>query len=119
VCCDLCRPARSGDDAFRPLGKFHRWFELRATADAPTSPLVRGALAAAFNDPTMAERLLRGVIRDAPRSEAAHDAYGNVSFAIITPGGALADAEIGIIGLPIIVAMGGITFLHTRMPDKP
>jgi predicted aspartyl protease len=36
--------------------------------------------------------------------------FRNVSFAVLTPGGALANAEIGIIGLPIIVAMGGINW---------
>jgi hypothetical protein len=34
--------------------------------------------------------------------------FRNVSFAVITPGGAFADVEAGIIGLPIILAMGGI-----------
>ena len=34
--------------------------------------------------------------------------FRNVSFAVITPGGAFADVEAGIIGLPIIVAMSGI-----------
>ena len=34
--------------------------------------------------------------------------FRDVSFAVITPGGALAGAEFGIIGLPIILAMGGI-----------
>jgi hypothetical protein len=38
------------------------------------------ALAAAFNDPTAAERLLRGVIRDEPRSEGAGDAYALLSY---------------------------------------
>ena len=33
--------------------------------------------------------------------------FRNVSFAVITSGGAFADVEAGIIGLPIIVAMGG------------
>ena len=38
--------------------------------------------------------------------------FRNVSFAV-TPGGALANAEIGIIGLPIIVAMGGINWSNS------
>ncbi|HYN06254.1 MAG TPA: retropepsin-like aspartic protease [Vicinamibacterales bacterium] len=78
--------AQPGEDAFRPLAKTHRWFELRATANARTSPLVRGALAAAFNDPTTAERLLRGVIRDEPRSEAADDAYALLAFLYLRTG---------------------------------
>ena len=36
--------------------------------------------------------------------------FRDVSFAVIAPGGALADAEFGIIGLPMIVAMGGINW---------
>jgi hypothetical protein len=39
--------------------------------------------------------------------------FRDVSFAVITPGGALADAEIGIIGLPIILAMGGINWSNS------
>ena len=78
--------AQPGEDAFRPLAKTHRWFELRATANARTSPLVRGALAAAFNDPTTAERLLRGVIRDEPRSEAADDAYALLAYLYLRTG---------------------------------
>jgi hypothetical protein len=39
--------------------------------------------------------------------------FRNVSFAVIAAGGALADAEIGIIGLPIIVAMGGIDWSNS------
>jgi hypothetical protein len=36
--------------------------------------------------------------------------FRNVSFAVLTPGGVFADAEVGIIGLPIILAMGGINW---------
>jgi hypothetical protein len=39
--------------------------------------------------------------------------FRNVSFAVITPGGAFAEAEIGIIGLPIILAMGGINWSNS------
>ena len=78
--------AQPGEDAFRPLAKNHRWFELRGTANAQTSPLVRGALAAAFNDPTTAERLLRGVIRDEPRSESADDAFALLSYLYLRTG---------------------------------
>jgi len=39
--------------------------------------------------------------------------FRNVSFAVITPGGAFADVEAGIIGLPIIVAMDGISWSNS------
>ncbi len=67
--------AQSTDEAFSPLARNHRWFELRATASVRSSPLVRGALAAAFNDAAAAERLLRTVIRSASSSDARDDAY--------------------------------------------
>jgi gag-polyprotein putative aspartyl protease len=78
--------AQPGEDAFRPLAKNHRWFELRDTANAQTSPPVRGALAAAFNDPTTAERLRRGVIRDEPRSDKADDAYALPAYVYLRTG---------------------------------
>jgi predicted aspartyl protease len=78
--------AQTGEDAFRPLANNHRWFELRATANARTSPLVRGALAAVFNDPATAERLLRGVIRDEPRSEHADDAFALLVYVYLRTG---------------------------------
>jgi predicted aspartyl protease len=78
--------AQPGEDAFRPLAKNHRWFELRGTANAQTSPLVRGALAAAFNDPATAERLLSGVIRDEPRGESADDAYALLAYVYLRTG---------------------------------
>jgi predicted aspartyl protease len=39
--------------------------------------------------------------------------FRNVSFGVITPGGAFADVEAGIIGLPIILAMGGINWSNS------
>jgi hypothetical protein len=39
--------------------------------------------------------------------------FRNVSFAVITPGGAFADVDAGIIGLPIILAMGGINWSNS------
>jgi predicted aspartyl protease len=78
--------AQTGEDASRPLAKTHRWFELRDTANARASPLVRGALAAAFNDPATAERLLRGVIRDEPRSENADDAFALLAYVYLRTG---------------------------------
>jgi hypothetical protein len=42
---------QSAEDQFRRLARTHRWFELRATATDRSSPLLRGAVAAAFKDP--------------------------------------------------------------------
>lgn len=78
--------AQREEDAFRPLAKNHRWFELRRTANGETSPLVHGALAAAFNDPPTAERLLRGVIRDEPQSDNADDAYALLAYVYLRTG---------------------------------
>jgi predicted aspartyl protease len=78
--------AQPAEDAFRPLAKNHRWFELRGMANAQSSPLVRGALAAAFNDPATAERLLRGVIRDEPRSESTDDAFALLCYVYLRTG---------------------------------
>ena len=57
------------------LYRSHHWFELRSALTARSSPLLRAAVASAFNDPTEAERLLRDVIRADPRSTHADDAY--------------------------------------------
>ena len=78
--------AQRPESQFHPLAKTHRWFELRATANDRTPPLIRGALAAAFNDPATAERLLRDVIRTAPASEAADDAYAMLARVYIRSG---------------------------------
>jgi predicted aspartyl protease len=78
--------AQTTDETFRPLATTHRWFELRAAASARSSPLIRGALAAAFNDPATAEPLLLGVIRDQPRSDAADDAYALLAYVYLRTG---------------------------------
>jgi hypothetical protein len=39
--------------------------------------------------------------------------FRNVSLAVITPGGPLANVEAGIIGLPIILAMGGMNWSNS------
>lgn len=78
--------AQSAEDQFRPLARTHRWFELRATATDRSSPLLRGAVAAAFNDPAAAEQLLRNVIRSASGSDAADDAYALLSRMYIRSG---------------------------------
>ena len=57
----------------------HQWFELRSAVTDRSSPLMRAAVATAFNDPQTAERLLRDVIRSAPASNAADEAYGMLS----------------------------------------
>jgi hypothetical protein len=78
--------AQSEEDAFSPLAKTHRWFELRAAASDRSSPLVRGALAAAFNDSATAERVLRGVIRDGRSSETLDDAYALLAYHYLRAG---------------------------------
>jgi predicted aspartyl protease len=84
--CVVIIAAQPGEDAFLPLAKNHRWFELRNAANVQTSPLVRGALAAAFNDPATAERLLRDVISDERRSAKADDAYALLSYVYLRTG---------------------------------
>jgi predicted aspartyl protease len=67
--------AQTADDRLRELYRTRQWFELR-TALTPAAPLyIRGIVASRFNDVTTAEPLLRQVIRNDPRSEAATDAY--------------------------------------------
>ncbi len=60
---------------------FHarQWFELRSAVTDRSPSLMRAAVATAFNDPETAERLLRDVIRSAPASNAADEAYGMLS----------------------------------------
>jgi predicted aspartyl protease len=66
---------QSVDERLRELYRTRQWFELRAVL-TPTAPLdIRGVVASRFNDVTVAEPLLRQVIRDEPRSEAARDAH--------------------------------------------
>ena len=57
----------------------HQWFELRSAVTDRSPSLMRAAVATAFNDPDTAERLLRDVIRSAPASNAADEAYGMLS----------------------------------------
>jgi hypothetical protein len=66
---------QTADDRLRELYRTRQWFELH-TALTPTAPLyIRGVIASRFNDVATAEPLLRQVIRDDPRSEAAEDAH--------------------------------------------
>ncbi len=50
------------------LYRARRWLELREVVSPRSSALIGGVVAAAFNDPAHAERLLRGVIREPPPS---------------------------------------------------
>jgi len=61
------------------LFQAHQWFELRSAVTDRSPALMRAAVATAFNDPDTAERLLRDVIRSAPASDAADEAYGMLS----------------------------------------
>jgi len=58
------------------LYRAHRWLELdRALSRTKGQPLFRGAAAAALNQPKKAEKLLRSVIKAAPKSESAYQAH--------------------------------------------
>jgi clan AA aspartic protease (TIGR02281 family) len=70
--------AQSADDLDR-LFRARQWFELRSAVTDRSPALMRAAVATAFNDPQTAERLLRDVIRSAPASNAADDAYEMLS----------------------------------------
>jgi hypothetical protein len=61
------------------LFQAHQWFELQSAVTDRSPALMRAAVATAFNDPETAERLLRDVIRSAPASNAADEAYGMLS----------------------------------------
>jgi predicted aspartyl protease len=69
------QPADDLDHLFQA----HQWFELRSAVTDRSPALMRAAVATAFNDPETAERLLRDVIRSAPASNAADEAYGMLS----------------------------------------
>jgi hypothetical protein len=59
----------------RVLYEQHRWAELRASLSDQVPAFYHGAVANAFNDVRVAERRLRAVIDDEPRSERAPEAY--------------------------------------------
>src|SRR5262245_51787783 len=61
------------------LYRAHQWFELRSAVTKDSPPLMRAAVAVAFNDPARGESLLRDVINKQPRSSAANDAYSLLS----------------------------------------
>jgi len=56
------------------LYRAHKWFELRDSLTPASPPLLRAAVAYAFNDGT-AERLLLNIVKTRPRPEFANDAY--------------------------------------------
>jgi len=66
------QPAADLDQLFRA----RQWFELRSAVTDRSPVLMRAAVATAFNDPETAERLLRNVIKSAPASNDADEAYG-------------------------------------------
>ena len=61
------------------LYRARRWFDVRAAATPQSPALLRGAVAAAFNDFAQAEHLLREIVRSAAPAEAVDDAYGWLS----------------------------------------
>ena len=63
------------EDSLARLYKTRQWFELRSAMSDRSPVLIRGAVAAAFNDAETAERLLQSVIRSQPTSSDADDAY--------------------------------------------
>jgi hypothetical protein len=67
--------AQPADDLDR-LFQAHQWLDLRSAVTDRSPALMRAAVATAFYDPDTAERLLREVIRSAPASNAADEAYG-------------------------------------------
>jgi clan AA aspartic protease (TIGR02281 family) len=77
ACCAALgvQPADNADRQFHA----HQWFELRSAVTDRSPALMRAAVATAFNDPDTAERLLREVIKSAPASNAADEAYGMLS----------------------------------------
>ncbi len=78
--------AQTADDRLHELYRTRQWFALR-TALTPAAPLpIRGIVASRFNDVTVAEPLLRQVIRDDPRSEAAADAHNVLTQIYIRTG---------------------------------
>jgi len=71
--------ARAPAADLESLYRTHQWFDLRAAVTNDSPPLLRAAVAVAFNDPIGAESLLRAVIHGQPRSSAADEAYGLLS----------------------------------------
>ncbi len=77
LACALVAAADAAPTSFRTLYEAHRWFDLRdaVAADSHAPGLYRGAVAYAFHNLAAAEKLLRAVVRAAPRSEEAIEAH--------------------------------------------
>jgi len=86
VCLVTAAAAQRSEEQLLQLARAHRWFELRALVTDRSSPMVRGLVAAAFNDTATAERLLRDVIRTAPGSDAADLAYATLGRIYVRSG---------------------------------
>jgi len=65
---------QSATDA-QELYRARRWFELREALTPASRPLLRAAVANAFNDRETAERLLLEIVKSRPRAEFANDAF--------------------------------------------
>ena len=74
ACCAVlaAQPAADLERLFRA----HQWFELRSTVTDRSPALMRARVATAFNEPDNAVRILRDIIRSAPKSNDADEAYG-------------------------------------------
>jgi predicted aspartyl protease len=67
--------ANSQDTVLKSLYEAHEWFKLYAAVQASDAPaFYRGAVAAAFNDFTQAEKNLKSAIKSSPQSEQSSDA---------------------------------------------
>ena len=74
--CVLLIASHAVADDLKSLYEARQWAELHESLQSHKGPaLYRGAVAAVFNDDRRAERILRSVIRSAPRSEDAYEAY--------------------------------------------
>lgn len=79
-CLGVLRGARRpASDDLDHLFHARQWFELQSAVTDRSLSLMRAAVATAFNDPETAKRLPRDVIRSAPTSNAADEAYGRLS----------------------------------------
>src|SRR5262245_61759157 len=77
--------AQPADDLDR-LFQAHHWFELRSAITDRSPALMRAAVATAFNDPETAERLLRDIIKSAPASNSADEAYSMLAQIYVRSG---------------------------------
>ena len=70
---------RTVDEELERQYRSREWFDLRTSVAEGSPELLRGAVAAAFNEPSRAERLLRSVIAAGRGSTAADDAHALLS----------------------------------------